>query len=435
MQNIKAHQQRGELLRAKRTLTVFGHARVEFTLDATPQKIDVNGSQVIGPFNSDVQLLIVAMSGDVAVGEINPGVLQVASAADLPSASEVGAEVVQRGLNLYISDGENSGKYPLEQGFYGADANQRVLCDFLGNLHPTLWSKLLDAGGVIAIADPSEVPGGVTFNDGPVVKLLSHNASGCNFVSPTFTAKNIGTNGGFTNIRVPIYFPDCSRNSGNSLYDSIVIDFGTSADFTSRFVINLAAPGNSTAQPSGTIVQNDSLRGWHDFIIPVSNIAAPAATNVATHGYSGAPDLASIVKIRIQFRKFDTASNDPIFIGPITYGSKGAAKIAFSFDDDDISIYNTAFPALEKRGFKACFFTKGSVQTNNGTTKVNLAQLQELKAAGWTIANHTQAHHNHLLEDMTYQERYDDINTHLQWLKTNGFDWDIFAWPGGNCWA
>lgn len=371
-------------------------------------------------------------------GNFNSSVTNIATLSDLQSKVDKGIAadgvyMLNNGDLYAVSNGSSisavGGGSDVSSGF-GALGIEKAICDWKGNLHPSLWSKLVDATATFSIADPAEIPGSVSFDTGPVVKVVTSTGSAqVNLLSPTFTAKSFGVNGSITNIRIPIYFPEYKYNA-TSGGESITVELSTDTGLLNRISFYLTAAGNTT-DTGGNTVNNDSLQGWHDLIVPISNTVATTQTNIAVHSVAGTPDIGSITKIRIQVKRYLAGDTNPIFIGPITYGIKSTPKIIFSFDDDDISIYNTAFPLMKDRGFVGTFFTKGSVQTNNGVTKVNLAQLKEMQSAGWTIANHTQNHFNHLTDVLTYQQRYDDINSHMQWLKDNGFDWDIFAWPGG----
>lgn len=68
--------------------------------------------------------------------------------------------------------------------------------------------------------------------------------------------------------------------------------------------------------------------------------------------------------------------------------------VAISFDDSYVSVYDSAFPRLKKRGWPFTFFVNtDSVST--GKVFVTWDQLREMSKHGVTIANHT-TRHNHL---------------------------------------
>lgn len=68
--------------------------------------------------------------------------------------------------------------------------------------------------------------------------------------------------------------------------------------------------------------------------------------------------------------------------------------VAISFDDSYVSVYDSAYPRLKKRGWPFTFF----VNTDSVSTSklfVTWDQLREMSKHGVTIANHT-SKHNHL---------------------------------------
>src|SRR6187402_3043018 len=68
--------------------------------------------------------------------------------------------------------------------------------------------------------------------------------------------------------------------------------------------------------------------------------------------------------------------------------------LAISFDDSYVSVYDSAYPRLKKRGWPFTFF----VNTDSVSTSklfVTWEQLREMSKHGVTIANHT-SKHNHL---------------------------------------
>ena len=68
--------------------------------------------------------------------------------------------------------------------------------------------------------------------------------------------------------------------------------------------------------------------------------------------------------------------------------------VAISFDDSYVSVYDSAFPRLKKRGWPFTFFVNTDAV---GTSKIFVTwdQLREMSRHGATIANHT-TQHNHL---------------------------------------
>lgn len=68
--------------------------------------------------------------------------------------------------------------------------------------------------------------------------------------------------------------------------------------------------------------------------------------------------------------------------------------VAITFDDSYVSVYNSAFPRLKKRGWPFTFFVNTD-SVGAGKLFVSWDQLREMSKHGVTIANHT-TQHSHL---------------------------------------
>lgn len=82
--------------------------------------------------------------------------------------------------------------------------------------------------------------------------------------------------------------------------------------------------------------------------------------------------------------------------------------VAISFDDSYVSVYNSAFPRLKKRGWPFTFFVNTD-SVGAGKVFVTWDQLREMSKHGVTIANHT-TRHKHL-------PRREKNETLAQWRK------------------
>lgn len=80
--------------------------------------------------------------------------------------------------------------------------------------------------------------------------------------------------------------------------------------------------------------------------------------------------------------------------------------VAISFDDSYVSVYDSAFPRLKKRGWPFTFFVNTD-SVGTGKVFVTWDQLREMSKHGVTIANHT-SQHNHL-------PRREKNETAIQW--------------------
>ncbi len=111
--------------------------------------------------------------------------------------------------------------------------------------------------------------------------------------------------------------------------------------------------------------------------------------------------------------------------------------VAISFDDSYVSVYDSAYPRLKKRGWPFTFF----VNTDSVSTSklfVTWDQLREMSKYGVTIANHT-SKHNHLPrreKNETAQQWRERItaeitNAQLKIKQEIGSAPDILAYPFG----
>lgn len=81
---------------------------------------------------------------------------------------------------------------------------------------------------------------------------------------------------------------------------------------------------------------------------------------------------------------------------------------AISFDDSYVSVYDSAYPRLKKRGWPFTFFVNTEA-VSTSKLFVNWEQLREMSKHGVTIANHT-TKHNHL-------PRQEKNETAAQWRE------------------
>lgn len=111
--------------------------------------------------------------------------------------------------------------------------------------------------------------------------------------------------------------------------------------------------------------------------------------------------------------------------------------VAISFDDSYVSVYESAFPRLQKRGWPFTFFVNTDA-VGTGKVFVTWDQLREMAQAGTTIANHSSSH-THLPRRNSdesaaqWRERIaQEINNAQQKIKTEiGSAPMILAYPFG----
>jgi peptidoglycan/xylan/chitin deacetylase (PgdA/CDA1 family) len=93
-----------------------------------------------------------------------------------------------------------------------------------------------------------------------------------------------------------------------------------------------------------------------------------------------------------------TVGFDDLRVGVVT-----TPAVLFSFDDDDVSVYNSAYPILQRYGIAGTAYVP-SADVGSSSGKMNLTQLQDLYAHGWDIANHTVNHTNLTTVDLATAE-------------------------------
>jgi peptidoglycan/xylan/chitin deacetylase (PgdA/CDA1 family) len=105
-------------------------------------------------------------------------------------------------------------------------------------------------------------------------------------------------------------------------------------------------------------------------------------------------------------------------------------NILLTFDDNRLTHYTKAFPAMQARGLKGTNYIISS--TVGGVGAIALVQLQEMYASGWAIGNHTATHPD--LVTLTQSQVETEILTCHNWLVANGFtrSADYMAYPGGS---
>jgi peptidoglycan/xylan/chitin deacetylase (PgdA/CDA1 family) len=104
-------------------------------------------------------------------------------------------------------------------------------------------------------------------------------------------------------------------------------------------------------------------------------------------------------------------------------------KVVFTMDDGWISQYTEAFSRMNAKGFKGTLAVIPSKVDTAGY--VSKAQLDEMYAAGWDLANHTYTHINLGSNDKATQQK--EIDDTTAWLNSRGYRRasDIVIYPYG----
>ncbi|GAB4502707.1 MAG: hypothetical protein Fur0035_22620 [Anaerolineales bacterium] len=104
-----------------------------------------------------------------------------------------------------------------------------------------------------------------------------------------------------------------------------------------------------------------------------------------------------------------------------------ARPIVLSFDDGDISVYNTAFPIMQEFGFAGINYIVSN--RLHVTGYMNPEQLQELARAGWEVGSHS-VNHADLLKDPNPRWQLEQSRRELE--TALGQPISTFAWPFGS---
>lgn len=114
----------------------------------------------------------------------------------------------------------------------------------------------------------------------------------------------------------------------------------------------------------------------------------------------------------------------------LTVGVDGLPRICVQFDNGWLSQYTEAFAYMQPRGINGTIYTISNAVGTDGY--ITLTQMQEMEAAGWTMANHT-ADHVYLTEKPDLAAVMASIGGCRDWLELNGFTRGArhIAYPAG----
>lgn len=101
--------------------------------------------------------------------------------------------------------------------------------------------------------------------------------------------------------------------------------------------------------------------------------------------------------------------------------------VVITFDDGDASIYNNAFPIMQKYGFVGVFYLITSYF--GGTGIVTVDQVREMLNAGWEIGSHSVSHPDLSSHHELINTEMNDSRSKLESLF--GVPVNTFAYPSG----
>lgn len=102
--------------------------------------------------------------------------------------------------------------------------------------------------------------------------------------------------------------------------------------------------------------------------------------------------------------------------------------VIITFDDGDISVYNTAFPVLQKYGLTGVVYIVGNYMGTEGY--MTAEQIKELVDAGWEVGSHSRSHRD-LRQLQPEIQRVEIVDARKELQKATGVSVDTFAYPFG----
>lgn len=129
-------------------------------------------------------------------------------------------------------------------------------------------------------------------------------------------------------------------------------------------------------------------------------------------------DLANVTRVSFRPDPTSESGTETIWIdAPTRVGGPDVPKVAFTFDDGNVTDYTEALPLLEQYDYPAIAY----VNTDNvgADGKLDVAQLRELRDAGWLVGSHTTDHTDlEQASDPTVIER--TVRQAKRWLVDEG---------------
>lgn len=175
-------------------------------------------------------------------------------------------------------------------------------------------------------------------------------------------------------------------------------------------------------------------------LAPGWNRIRVAASSFMTVAGSATWKSSIFTQIRLRFGGIPGTTHS-LYFGPMRWLSGESCgdrpKVCVCFDDNGLSVYNTAFPIMRARnipGTNAVISDSVGSGSFGGYARCSLAQLREMNDAGWDCVNHTQTHtQNRHLSSQAVCET--EIQTCRDYLIANnlgnGVSEHIFCSPYG----
>jgi Predicted xylanase/chitin deacetylase len=205
------------------------------------------------------------------------------------------------------------------------------------------------------------------------------------------------------------------------------IDLTTPADFTNIDYVELIiyiSGGNSVGANSNLRLYSGTAGSFkvdlYRYISPASGQKEGWKRIRINKGEftvnDGTPVWNNITKVFLAFT-ISSSAVASINLAKISTKNVQTGILNMDFDDSLISVYDKAFPVMEKYGLKGNIYV---ITSRVGTAGyMSWKQLQEFRQAGWTIGSHTDLHQN--ISTLTRDQIIKEFDDSQRKLRNHGF--------------
>lgn len=343
------------------------------------------------------------------------GVYTAVDGATLSFSPGLEADLVAQGKAVYVAD-------PLRKE--DANAMAAELAGFgVRRITRADTGLLVDAGvdtGIVASGVWSMVAGGVI--DTTVTDASDASGFYVSYVCPVGGAGTTDR----ASAAMPAAYQDLSSGGELDLVVDVVLpsDVATSSCDLILYLGNASDMANSLSRTFSY-----TLGGTSGALKPGRNILT---TNLLGSSYqdtwtvNGTGTLNSPIT-HVALRMNNPTSGMEVRIRELRYRAIGLPSVIFGLDDAHGSVY-WVYKMAAGMGLRGVIPVVGSFV--GLPSYMTLAQLQELRALGFTPLDHTWAHTD--LTSVTYDQARAAMRTNKQWMLANGLGWlPILVYPSG----
>lgn len=243
------------------------------------------------------------------------------------------------------------------------------------------------------------------------------NTTAGQFVGGTQSIKATASSGGDARLRLTLAGLDLSKMGRIDLWTYLhdpTADYGAGA-FKVKIMSPASMVSSNYSSTYGPLMQGRASR----FHLPKSFFAVAA----------GNLNWAAVRVIEVFWTASAAGKTPSLSWDRLEWGPTSVPALLLSFDDGWVGVYQNAFPVMRARGIRGtCFIVTSLVGTAGYMT---WAQIAELAANGWTIANHTQHHTD--LSGLTEAQQETEIQAGITDLTAQGYGASAkyFAYPFG----